>query len=104
MLDDINHVGLRDTSGYNVLNGISLLYHYTNQSEEKGRKNTEYLTELSKRLKVIALPEGVTLFINGNKIEVICTRSYYYYNNGIREERKTKLKFSFEGGSIYLLS
>ena len=90
VLDDVNHVGLCDIAGFNVLNGISLLCHYTNRTEEKDGKSTEYLTELSKRLKVIALPEEDTLFVNGNKIEVIGTRPYYYFENGIREERQTK--------------
>lgn len=90
VLDDVNHVGLRDIAGFDVLNGISLLCHYTNRTEEKDRKSTEYLTELSKRLKVIALPEEDTIFVNGNKIEVIGTRPYYYFENGIREERQTK--------------
>lgn len=89
-LDDVNHVGLRDIAGFNVLDGVSLLCHYTNRTEEKDRKSTEYLTELSKRLKVIALPEEDTLFINGDKIEVIGTRPYYYFENGSREERQTK--------------
>lgn len=90
-LDDVNHVGLHDIAGFNVLNGISLLCHYTNQTEEKDRKSTEYLTELSKRLKVIALPEEDTLFVNGNKIEVIGTRPYYYFENGIRGERHDRI-------------
>ena len=89
-LDDENHVGLRDITGFNVLDGISLLCHYTNRTEEKDRKSTEYLTELSKRRKVIALPEEDTLFVNGNKVEVIGTRPYYYFENGIREERQAK--------------
>ena len=87
MLDDENNVGLRDFSGFNVLNGISLLCHYTNRTEEKDRESTEYLKELSKRLKVVALPEEDTIFINGDQIEVIGTRPYYYFENGIREER-----------------
>ena len=89
-LDDANHVGLRDTAGFNVLNGISLLCHYTNQTEEKDRKNTAYLIELSKQFKVIALPEEDTLLINGSTIEVIGTKPYYYFENGIRIERQTK--------------
>ncbi len=89
-LDDENYVGLRDIAGFNVLNGISLLCHYTNRTEEEDRKSTEYLTELSKRLKVIALPEEDTLLVNGDKIEVIGTRPYYYFKNGSREERHTK--------------
>lgn len=85
-LDDANDVNLRDITGFDVLNGISLLCHYTNQTEEKDRENTEYLTELSKRLKVIALPEEVTLFVNDDNVEIIGTKPYYYFENGTREE------------------
>ena len=94
-LEDENNVGLRDISGFNVLNGISLLCHYTNQTREKDRKSTEYLTELSKRLKIIALPEEDTVFVNGDKFEVIGTRPYYYFENGIRKEISPNEKFNF---------
>ena len=89
-LDDVNQVGLRDITGFDVLNGVSFLCHYTNQTREKDKESTEYLTELSKRLKVIALPEEDTIFINGNNLEVIGTRPYYYFENGVREVRQIK--------------
>lgn len=64
ILDDTNEVGLKDITGFNVLNGISLLCHYTNRTEEKDSESKQYLIELSKQMKVIALPEEDTLFIN----------------------------------------
>lgn len=85
-LDDANDVGLQDTAGFDVLNGISLLCHYTNRTEEKDRESTEYLTELSKKRRVIALPEEDTIFINGDEIEIIGTRPYYYFENGLRKQ------------------
>jgi len=87
-LDDTNDVGLQDTAGFDVLNGISFLCHYTNRTEEEDKKSTEYLTELSKKQRVIALPEEDTIFINGDEIEIIGTRPYYYFENGIREQYK----------------
>lgn len=88
--DDKNDVGLQDIIGFDVLNGISLLGHYTNHTEEKHRESTAYLTELSKRCPVIALPEEDTLFINDDVVEIIGTRPFYYFENGGREKREAK--------------
>lgn len=86
--EDRNDVGLQDMSGFDVLNGISLLCHYTNGTEEKYRESTAYLTELSKRLTVIALPEEDTLFVNGDEVEVIGTKPFYCFKDGVREVRE----------------
>lgn len=81
-LDDANEVDLRETSGFDVLNGISVLCHYTNRTAEKNKQSARYLLELSKRRKAVALPEEVTLFVNGESVEVIGTRPYYYFEDG----------------------
>lgn len=85
-LEDINDVNLTDIMGFNVLNGISILCHYTNRSPQKDRESTDYLIELSKRKKVIALPEEDTIFVYDNGFEVIGTRPYYIFENGIRKQ------------------
>ena len=86
MLDDKNEIDLKDIKGFDVLNGVSFLCHYTNKTIEKDNESTRYLLELSKRKKIIALPEEVTLFINDNKLEVIGTRPYYLFDKGIRKK------------------
>lgn len=86
MLDDPNDVGLSDILGFDVLGGVSLLCHYTNGTHEKDNENKEYLLRLSKRMKIIALPEEDTIFINENSVEVIGTRPYYYFANGETQE------------------
>lgn len=86
MLDDKNEIDLKDIKGFDVLNGVSFLCHYTNRTIEKDNESTRYLLELSKRKKIIALPEEVTLFINDNKLEVIGTRPYYLFDKGIRKK------------------
>lgn len=86
MLDDKNEVDLKDIKGFDVLNGVSFLCHYTNRTIEKDNESTRYLLELSKRKKIIALPEEVTLFINDNKLEVIGTRPYYLFDKGVRKK------------------
>jgi len=85
-LDDSNDVQLTDINGFNILNGISFLCHYTNRTAEKVAESTEYLLELSKRKKIIALPEEDTLYINDDKIEVIGNRPWYIFENGRRIE------------------
>ena len=39
LCDDINEIGLEDIKGFDVLNGYSILCHYTNRSEEKDKNN-----------------------------------------------------------------
>lgn len=85
-LDDSNDIGLKDTIGFDVLNGMSILCHYTNGTEEKEKESTDYLIALSNDRKIIALPEEDTIFVNGDSIEVIGTRPYYKFENGIRVE------------------
>ncbi len=82
-LDDTNEVGLEDINGVDVLNGVSILCHYTNQTVEKDEKSKQYLLELSKHRKAIALPEEVTLFVNDVEVEVIGDRPYYCFEDGM---------------------
>ena len=89
-LDDENEVNLTETGGFDILNGISILCHYTNRTAEKDEKSRQYLLEISKRRKVIALPEEVTLFVNGDDIEVIGNAPYYIFENGIITEKNNK--------------
>ncbi len=92
ILDDTNEVGLKDIAGFDVLDGISLLCHYTNRTEEKDSESRAYLLELSKQIKVIALPEEDTLFINGDEVELIGSRPYHVFENGVVETRKCGFK------------
>ena len=89
-LDDTNEVELKDIRGFNVLNGVSFLCHYTNRTKEKDEESTKYLLELSKRKKIIALPEENTLYINDDKIEVIGNRKWYIFESGRRIEMNPK--------------
>ena len=89
-LDDTNYVNLEDTEGFDVLNGISLLCHYTNRNIDKDKQSTEYLLSISNNREIWALPEEDTVFINGENIEVIGNRLYYIFNNGERTEISPK--------------
>ncbi len=91
-LDDTNDVGLEDITGFNILNGISFLCHYTNRTKEKDEESKKYLLELSKNSKIIALPEEDTLYINNGDIEVIGEKPYYLFENKTITELNNKKK------------
>lgn len=46
------------------------------------------MTELSKRMPVIALPEEDTLFVSGHTVETMGTLPFYHFENGNREKRE----------------
>jgi len=81
-LDDPNEVGLTETAGMDVLNGVSLLCHFTSRDEEEDERSKQFLLGISQHRKVLALPEEVTLFVNDNTVEVIGERPYYLFENG----------------------
>lgn len=93
-LDDVNTVNLRDTNGFDILNGISLLCHYTNGTVDKTEQSKQFLLEVSKHGKIIALPEEVTLFVNDSSIEVIGTKPYFLFEDGVIIEKNNGTAFA----------
>ena len=85
-MDDDNEVNLQDTRGFDVLNGVSFLCHFTNRLPGHDRRSEEYLLQLSRRRKVYALPEEDTLFLNETRLEEIVSRPYYIFENGRKTE------------------
>ena len=82
ILADSNDVNLQDINGFNILNGMSILCHYTNETPEKHEQNKQYLLELSQRKTIVALPEEVTLFVSNNDIEIIGDKHFYLFDKG----------------------
>ena len=94
---DNNDVGIKDTSGFNYLNGMSLFVHYTNYkskyTEEENKKLMEKYTNFiidytKENEKVIAFPEEDTVFFDGKHIRVIGELPYYIFEN----EKKEKIE------------
>ena len=86
--DDTNEVGLTDNTGFDMMNGYSLLCHYTNRDEEKTEWSKKYLLELSKSKPIYAIPEEDTIYVNDGVIEVIGNRPYYEFIDGTVCEHK----------------
>lgn len=93
IMDD-NIVDLKDTRGFNFLNGISLFPHYINNkskyNEEENnnmiKKYTDFINDYTeKNEKVIAFPEEDTIFFDGKNIKMIGELPYYVFENGKHE-------------------
>lgn len=96
--DDPNDVQLADTAGFDALNGVSLLCHYTNRSPKEVEAVTRYLLALSDRRKILALPEEDTILIDGGSAQVIGTRPWYQFEKGIRSQRAPGQKLLLRKG------
>lgn len=80
--DDENEVGLIDNTGFNMINGYSLLCHYTSRESERTELSKNYLLELSKIKPIYAIPEEDTIYVEDDKVSFIGSRPYYEFNNG----------------------
>jgi len=97
---DSNDVNLQDTAGFDILNGISIFPHYTNiksrlterENIERTNMFTNYLMEYSKTIgDVIAIPEEDAITIDGDKMKIIGTRTYYTFMNGKRKSLEPEI-------------
>lgn len=79
LLDDDNSIGLKNTSGFNLLNDYSILCHLKNKNF---KKNHKFLAEYSKKNKVIYLPEEDVIIIENDKISIIGNKKYMIFKDG----------------------
>lgn len=68
---DINNVGLKDTSGFKMLNGYSLLVHYKKKEEQNGLTNQRIERLLEEGYKLVCLPEETSLVVEDKKCYII---------------------------------
>ena len=86
--DDENEVGLVDNTGFNMINGYSLLCHFTSREPERTELSRNYLIELSKSKPVFAIPEEDSIYVDDDKIVFIGNRPYYEFKNGIEIQKE----------------
>ena len=89
--DDDNEVGLIDNTGFNMIKGYSLLCHYTSREEDRTELSRQYLLNLSKLKPIYAIPEEDTMFVDNGNIEVIGTRPYYEFVNGVEIKKEIEV-------------
>lgn len=90
--DDENEVGLVDNTGFNMINGYSLLCHYTSRESEKTELSRNYLIELSKIKPIYAIPEEDTIYVSNGSISVIGSRNYYEFVDGEETAKGIEIK------------
>ena len=80
--DDENSVGLVDHTGFNMINGYSLLCHYRSREPERTEVSRRYLLELSKVKPIFAIPEEDTIYVDDDMIKFVGPRLYSEFVNG----------------------
>lgn len=68
---DQNLVNLQDTTGFDMLNGYSLLVHYKKEEEQIHATEHRVKRLLKEGYKLICLPEETSLWINGKEAKII---------------------------------
>ena len=68
---DQNLVNLQDTTGFDMLNGYSLLVHYKKEEEQISATEQRVKRLLKEGYKLICLPEETSLWINGKEAKII---------------------------------
>lgn len=94
---DDNNVNLKETSGFNVLDGLSVFPHYTNKKSKlteaenqlRQEKFNNSIKEFSStKGNVIAIPEEDAIVVSDDSYEVIGTLPYYLVKDGIIEKKE----------------
>ena len=89
---DGNDINLTNTRGFDVLSGVSIFPHYTNkksklteeENKERLNKFTNSIINFSKSIgKVIAIPEEDAIYVNNDSIELLGTKPYFIFENGL---------------------
>ena len=78
---DENLVGLKDTSGFDKVNGYSLFVHYQRKLEQIEKTSINIQRLLKQGHKIICLPEETSIWINDNQMQIIGQKPAEIYNN-----------------------
>lgn len=69
--NDENKVGLKDTKGFNCINGYSIFPHYKKLPEQYADTQKRVEKLLKQGYNLVCLPEETSLWINGDQMKVI---------------------------------
>lgn len=78
---DINEVNLIDTTGFNVLDGYSLIVHYQKLESQIPQTQKRISRLLDEGYKLICLPEKTSLYAHNGKFKFICSKPAKIINN-----------------------
>ena len=77
---DQNLVNLQDTTGFDMLNGYSLLVHYKKEEEQISATEQRVKRLLKEGYKLVCLPEETSLWINGKEAKIIGPKAAEIYD------------------------
>ena len=78
---DQNIVGLKDTSGFDLINGYSLLVHYKKKEEQIPATMQRVKRLLNEGYKLVCIPEETSLFVEDGKFSVVGSKPAEVINN-----------------------
>lgn len=82
---DQNLVGLQDTSGYDFLNGYSLLPHYKKKEDQITLTNQRVKRLIKEGYKLVCVPEETSLFVNDGKYSVVGEKPIEIIDNATKK-------------------
>ena len=92
--NDENLVGLKDTTGFDVIRDCSLFVHYKKKPEEYEKSDMKVKKLLGQGHKLICLPEETSVCLFENKMFLIGSKPAEIYLNKIKE-----VSFPHNGGT-----
>ncbi len=92
--EDPNDVNLKDTDGFGIIFGCNLSAHYMNADDKTNEIATQLLSEESYTNPVIALPEEDSLYINGDNIKIIGTKTFSIFNYGKKQNLEPNITYT----------
>ena len=78
---DINDVGLKDTTGFNLVNDYSLFVHYKKKEAQINATKLRIKKMIDKGLKLICIPDETSLIVVGNKGYVLGNKPIEIFEN-----------------------
>ena len=92
-LDDVNDVGLKDTTGFNFVDDYSLLVHYKKIEEQVSATKQRIEKMLKKGLKLLCIPEESSLIVDGNKFYNLGSKPIEVFVNDISSKFEPNKQF-----------
>lgn len=86
---DQNLVNLQDTTGFDMLNGYSLLVHYKKEEEQISATEQRVKRLLKEGYKLICLPEETSLWINDKEAKIIGPKPAEIYDGHEKQTVQT---------------
>lgn len=97
---DKNNIGLKNTEGFNIVEGYSFLVHYKLIEEQYSQTELKVQRLLKENYKLICLPEETSLYIEDGKITIMGDKPCEVITNLERKNIRQNEKFTHEDNCV----